>query len=529
MIIFLCSITSDTSALGMTNPGETVRVSISSENIQGDQYAWKPKISSNGRYIVFESEATTLVENDENGYGDIFVFDTETQTTQLVSVNSEGEQVNYHAEYPAISGNGRFIAFVSRATNLGETVSGTYYHIYVHDMVSGETKLISESSDGTLANAISHYPSLSFDGNLIVFQSTATNLISEGTDGTKHVYIHNLETGETSLISLNSDNIPANHEAEYPSISSDGRYVSFSSDATNLVENDNNDVADIYVRDLLEETTVRVSVASNGWEGNDHSYSFSAISENGIYVAFQSSANNLVDYDTNDSVDIFVHNLITKETERVSINSLGDEAIENCIFPSISNDGRFVSFQSYSWNLVSGDNNSSIDVFIHDRQTNITKRVSINSEGIQGNGPSSNISITPDGFFAVFQSSATNLIDDDTNGYDDIFLHDNRVYAEITSENFVTFNSEQEISFTVVTNGFPAPSISINGVLPSGIEIVDNGDGTATISGIPNQCDGGDYILIVQADNGIEPKAEQIFTLTVESDVVCIFLPLLTK
>lgn len=531
LVIFVTSglITTSTSATGNTLPGDTIRISVNNNGTEGNQYSSKPKISSNGRFIAFESEATTLIDNDENGFCDIFIFDKDSGLVNLVSVNSNSEQGNNESQNPAISGNGQYVAFVSNATNLDGSISGDFVNIFVHDRETEETFLVSKDSIGIPANAISNYPSISFNGNLIVFHSKATNLVPGGTNGHWQIFVHNRSTAETDLVSVSSEGVEGNHDSEYPVISQNGRYIAFTSYATNLVTGDTNGIDDIFIHDLQTGETIRVSVATNGAQGNSYSNGFPSISSDGRFVAFQSDANNLVDYDTNSSRDIFVRDVVDGVTSRVSINSLGVEAIDNCLNPIISGDGRFVAFHSYTWNLVPSDTNSANDVFLHDRLTSTTTKVSVSSEGNNGNGPSVNPSMSADGYYIAFQSAATDLVEEDTNGFIDVFLHDNRKYAEITSADHTIFNNDVLGSFTITSKGFPLPSLQLFGTLPPGVEFIDNSDGTGTISGIADKCSGGEYILTIEADNGILPVASQTFSLSVDSDKVCLFLPLLTK
>jgi Tol biopolymer transport system component len=227
----------------------------------------------------------------------------------------------------------------------------------------------------------------------------------------------------TTRVSVASDGTQGDGESYYPSISSEGRYVAFASDATTLVAGDTNGLTDIFVHDRRTGVTTRVSVASDGTQGNGHSW-HPSISSEGRYVAFASYASNLVDSDANGEWDIFVHDRQTGETTRVSVASDGSEGDKLSYGQSISPDGRYVAFASYATNLVAGDTNGKWDVFVHDRQTGETTRVSVDSEGSQGDGGSFFFSISSDGRYVAFSSSATNLVADDTNDQNDVFVHD---------------------------------------------------------------------------------------------------------
>ncbi len=233
----------------------------------------------------------------------------------------------------------------------------------------------------------------------------------------------------TLIVSRHSSGPYGNDHSGAPSISADGRFVAFESDATNLVSGDTNNAFDVFVHDLMTARTTLVSRHSLGSYGNDHS-GVPSISGDGRFVAFESDADNLVSGDTNTLDDVFVHDRLastTGRTTRVSRHSLGNEADGFSSEPSISADGRFVAFRSSAENLVSGDTNGQSDIFVHDRlasTTGRTTRVSRHSLGNEGNGFSSEPSISGDGRFVAFRSDSTNLVSGDTNGTFDIFVHD---------------------------------------------------------------------------------------------------------
>src|SRR5262249_35179982 len=193
-----------------------------------------------------------------------------------------------------------------------------------------------------------------------------------------------------------------------PVISADGRFVTYWSGDPSMVSGDTNDTWDVFVRDRQLATTERVSVDSNGTEANGGSFA-SAISGDGRFVAFESDATNLVADDTNGSQDIFVHDRQTGTTERVSVSSAADQANDFSYKPTISSDGRFVAFWSVATNLVADDTNGFADIFVHDRQTGTTERVSVNSAGVEADSNSNSPAISADGRFVVFVSLATNL------------------------------------------------------------------------------------------------------------------------
>lgn len=233
----------------------------------------------------------------------------------------------------------------------------------------------------------------------------------------------------TELVSVDAGGGPANESSFVQGLSGDGRYVAFSSFASDLVPGDTNgdlnpnSGIDIFVRDRTAGTTERVNVSSAGEQANVGSNS-AALSADGRVVAFDSPATNLVDGDTNDRQDIFVHDRPSGATERVSVSSAGDQANDDSFSPTLSGNGRFVAFASNASNLVAGDANGHTDVFVHDRQTGATERVSVDSAGAPANGLSFNPSISADGRVVSFTSFASNLGAGDTNAQSDVFVHD---------------------------------------------------------------------------------------------------------
>jgi Tol biopolymer transport system component len=257
----------------------------------------------------------------------------------------------------------------------------------------------------------------------VAFEGGAANLVDNDTNGKYDIFIHDCQTGETTRISVKSDGTEAKGDSHNPSLSADGQLVAFDSYATNLVDGDTSVMSDVFVRDRQTSQTMRVSVKSGGAESNGYSYTPS-ISADGRYVAFASDATNLVDGDTNGKVDIFEHDRQTNQTTRVSVKSDGTQGNNHSYGPSICADGRYVAFYSVSDNLVDGDTNGVNDVFVHDYQGGQTACISVNIAGVQGNSHSGNPSICGNGRYATFSSNASNLINGDTNGTSDIFVHD---------------------------------------------------------------------------------------------------------
>jgi len=413
-------------------PGLTRRVSLSSSGAQGMSHSYTPSISADDRFVTFRSAATNLVSGDTNGVQDIFVRDLLGSTTERVSVNSSGVQGNGAslANTAPSSSDGRFVAFGSHATNLVSGDTNLSTDVFVRDRQSGTTERVSvESSSGVQGNDDSGSPSISSDGRFVAFESLAYNLdpfIFTYTFN-QDIFVHDRQNGTTECVSLSAVSLGFGGDSySYsPSISADGRYVAFSTDADDLVPGFTNGARHVFVRDRQSGTTEWISISSSGVEANDWSYS-PAISSNGRYVAFDSWASNLVSGDTNGVRDVFVHDRLSGSTERVSVESSGIEANSWSLVNSISVDGRYIVFESAATNLIPDDTNGHVDVFIRDRQTGTTSCISLAPVGMHGNSDSSLGSIGS-GRFVAFESFADNLVGGDTNGSRDIFVHDRDV------------------------------------------------------------------------------------------------------
>ena len=242
------------------------------------------------------------------------------------------------------------------------------------------------------------------------------------TNGAPDVFVHDRRTGAIERVSVDSAGGQANGGNFAPAISASGRYVAFESDASNLVAGDTNRSDDVFVHDRRTGATERVSVDGAGGQANDASFGPLAISANGRYVAFASIASNLVAGDTNNEADLFVRDRRTGSTERVSVDGAGGQANGGSFFPAISASGRYLAFYSFASNLVAGDTNETYDVFVRDRRTGATERVSVDGAGGQASGGSFFPAISASGHDVAFQSAASNLVAGDTNGTTDVFV-----------------------------------------------------------------------------------------------------------
>ena len=409
--------------------GNTTRVSVASSGAQGDGSSYAPNLSADGTRVAFDSDASTLVAGDTNESADVFVRDLTMGTTVRASVASGGAQSDNDSYAPSLSADGTKVAFYSFARNLVASDTNNRPDVFVRDLTTGTTTRVSVASDGTQGNSTSYFASLSADGTKVAFQSFASTLVAGDANAKSDVFVRNLSTGNTAIVSVATS--PAGAQANGGSttsqfsFSADGTEVAFTSLASNLVAGDTNGAYDVFVRDLTTGTTTRVSVASDGTQGTGGNSYTPSLSADGTKVAFSSSANNLVAGDSNGVADVFVRDLTTGTTTRVSVASDGTQGTGgNSFNPSLSADGTKVAFYSDATNLVAGDTNGARDVFVRDLTADTTVRVSVASGGTQGNGNAANPSLSADGTKVAFASDASNLVAGDSNGQSDIFVRD---------------------------------------------------------------------------------------------------------
>lgn len=383
-----------------------------------------PELTADGRYVVYQSDASNLVVGDTNGQADCFLFDTVEQTTRRVSVATGGAQADAGGLEPVISLDNRWIAFFSFSSNLVATPDTNGVHdIYLHHVPTGVTTRVSLGLGGAQTNGGSRYPVLSGDGRYLAYESAASNLVPGDTNGVRDVFLYDRVTGSTTRISTAAGGAQADGESVDSFVSPDGRYVAFESTATNLVPGDTNGKRDVFVKDVQTGAIYRASVDSSGAQGNGDSQDC-AISDQGLLVTFSSLATDLVGGDANGYEDIFVHDSTTGVTERINMSNGGMQAHVGGYTPFIDPSGSFVCYASLASNLVEGDSNSQADVFVRDLSAGTTERVSLGSLGQQGFGECFYPGMNTGGRYVVYDSAADNLVLGDTNGERDIFLYD---------------------------------------------------------------------------------------------------------
>jgi Tol biopolymer transport system component len=397
-----------------------------------------PSLSADGRFVAFASAAPNLVPGDTNGIPDAFVRDRLTGTTERVSVATGGAQAtpgttSWGSIDPAISADGRFVVFISDATNLVTGDTNGLSDIFLRDRTLGTTVRLSVTSAGVqstggLIGEGSDNPSISADGRFIAFTSETTNIVSGDTNTVTDVFVRDRVANTTVRVSVATGGAQATGgPSGFPLISGDGRFIVFQSSATNLVAGDTNGTWDVFVRDRVGGTTERVSVATGGAQGTGTGMSaleagFPSISADGRFVAFTTDANNLVSNDTNGRADIFVRDRLAGVTERVNVGWFGEEAQGGASnSPSLSADGSFVAFVSSADNLVPGGGGDA-QIYLRDRVAATTEHVSIAPGGSPGNGASTTPAISADGRFIAFPTAANNLVPFDTNTTFDVMV-----------------------------------------------------------------------------------------------------------
>lgn len=401
----------------------TQRASLANMGVEGDGASSAAAISGDGNVVAFASDAANFVSGDSNNVTDIFVREPLTGATSRVSVSDLGEQANDSSNNPSVNNDGRFIAFESLASNLVSGDSNNAVDIFIHDRVNGTTERVSIGINGGQSNQSSFEPSISADGRFVAYYSDADNLVADDTNNSTDVFIYDRELAVTERVSVDNNNNEGNGISRSPQISSDGRFVAFYSLANNLVANDSNARYDVFVFDRVNRAIESVSVNDAGLQGNNHSL-VSSVSSDGRYVAFESLASNLVSNDTNGRADVFLRDRQLQTTIRLSLISDGSNPMGNSRRPRINAQGTHVVFSSSRDLLLGVDTNLREDIYAYNIADSSLELISVHSNGGLGNLASSYAVINADARFVAFQSAASNLVENDFNGVVDVFVTD---------------------------------------------------------------------------------------------------------
>lgn len=348
----------------------TNELKLISRNLAGKSANFKSNfatISQDGHYIVFQSDASDLVANDTNQVRDVFIYSIESEKIELISINNQGIQGDAPSSFPVLSADGRYVAFDSDATNLVTDDTKNYIDVFVHDRTTHETTRISVNSRGKQVNSSSYGASISGDGRYVAYVSNSRSLAANDTNKTTDIFVHDRENGSVQRISLNNEGIEGNAASYEPRISLDGQWVVFTSWASNLVPDDTNQARDIFLYNLTTAMIERVSVNNQGKESDSASFA-PHISGNNRYIVFNSEADNLVIDDDNKTIDVFIYDHNTRQINRMTPYSQTFSSGAASFYPpAISDDGRFVAYESKALNLTATDFNESSDIFVYDR------------------------------------------------------------------------------------------------------------------------------------------------------------------
>ena len=409
--------------------GDVLLVSIDSAGNQGngDSASLGSAISADGRYVAFASHANDLANHDSNGLADVFVHDTVANTTTCISVTPTGNSGNGPSSNPAMSADGRYVAFFSSASNLVINDDNGVTDIFVRDTMLGTTTRVSVDSSGAQADGGSSNPTITADGRFVGFLSSADNLVADDSNGQADAFVYDTVLATTTRVSVDSSGADADNASGTPVISVDGRYAAFVSSADNLFANDTDFGGNAFVRDSKTGVVTCVSVDSLGNPARGGSVTGNVVmTPDGRFIAFTSRTSTLVAEDDNSANDVFLRDTVARTTTLVSVNSAGAQGDAASSVDAISPDGRFVLFNSVADNLIDNDSNFAADEFVHDTFTGITTMISVSTTGQQGMGLADALaSISADGQFVAFGDSANSFVVGDNNGQADMFRAEN--------------------------------------------------------------------------------------------------------
>lgn len=448
----------------LTGKTELVSVSRVAANRTGNQPSFNAYISANGRFVVFESDASDLVPNDTNADffnsgRDIFVRDMVSKTTKLVSKNLQGgttkgaENIIRESDQTdgrLISDNGRYVVFQSRASNLVAGDNNGQRDVFVRDLTAQKTWLVNVNNAGQAGQGPSNHGVISANGRYVAFESHARNLIANDQNFNPKIFLHDLQTHTTKLVSNNDlqNGSLVSGGSFLPKISADGNVIVFESFRRLSTADANNANRDVYVRDMRKTKPALVSISSTGGPANSTSFDPN-ISDNGRFVVFESLASNLTTTDKDpssipdltdlDNKDVFRRDLVTGKTVLVSFNFQNTRsAVGESRNIAVSANGRIVSWESQSKNLTAGfvernDSTFAFDIFRRDMVTGVTTLVSgRRGSATQSSNNGANFPVvSSDGRFISFHSTSDDLISRDTNSGNggrqtDVFVSDAR-------------------------------------------------------------------------------------------------------
>lgn len=452
------------------------RASLDNHGLEVNGSSLFPATSSAGRYVAFQSNASTLVANDTNGADDIFVRDLKKGTTTRVSLSSSGGEASGNSRHPAISADGRYVVFNSRAENLVAEDNNGFWDIFVRDTVAGTTTRVSVDSAGKQSNNHSRHAAISDDGMYIAFQSTASSLVAGDTNGVRDVFVHNRITGVTSRVSVANSGGQSNGVsgegwgadlswASRPAISADGRYIAFQSDATNLVSGDTNAAGDVFVRDVVGGTTIRASLGLDGKQ-NVGGSSQPTISDDGRHVGFVLRINAHLFY----VFEVHLRDTVARTTTVINGTARSIAATH----PTISGDARFIAWEQLEPSTLQGGFYGH-RVYVKDEKLNTTRLASATNFQAPSTEPNYDINfaigrqhpaLSGDGRYVAFASAAPDMVPGDFNegkGCDPVASHPNcnfdifirrTLLPTVTNVSPSTVEAGRRVTLTVEGTGF---------------------------------------------------------------------------
>lgn len=405
------------------------RVTTTSTGAATNGNTYRGILSPNGTKLLFLSEASNLTANDDNGTYDVFVKDLITGTVTLISGSSTGAVGTSNSELgeaAAWSPDGTKVLFSSAASNLVVNDTNGAYDVFMKDLTTGTLTLVTTNSEGDPSNGGGYAGRFSPDGTKITFGSAAWNLVEGDPDPgngpfTSQIYVKGLTTGEVVRISNAPNGDRGNGHSEPGVWSPDGTKLAFYTYATNITTEGNTDAAELIVKDINTGAVQIVAVNEAGYIANfAHQPVFSP---DGMKIAFASEDPNLTPGDSNNKQDIYIKDLVTGELINISAGISGIQFNDNSGQPVWSPDGTRIAFFNEGWNPAAGDNNHGYaDIFVKDLITGIVSRLSVNLDGVGGNGIAMNASFSEDGTKLIFASESTNLTADDANSRSDLFV-----------------------------------------------------------------------------------------------------------
>ena len=409
-------------AVATAGTGPTTRVlSLDAQGGPADSNVQFIDISATGKFVAFASAASDLVGGDTNGDTDIFRRNTITGGIQRVSIKSNEAQVEGSSDRPSISADGTVIAFESSGIFTAGDSGMT--DVFVRDISTGKTTRVSKGLGGEQPDGPAYQPSTSANGRFIAFFSEATNLVPNDDNGWADVFVYDRDNKTLERVSVSSQGAEGDGDSRAPSISGNGGRVVFESNAQ-LSSADDGGTQDIYMHNRGTGKTTLVSLNSQGYQSNN-SNDDPKISDDGRVVAFLSSATNLAVHDPAKNIDRpYIRDLTTKKTE-LAVSLWDDSDLNGSLYDlDISQSGRYVAFETNASNIVSGDSQGDFDIFRYDRVTGRTIRASLAHDGSQGSPDQGAFipRISADGRYVIFTSDGTTLAPEDSNSSFDLFM-----------------------------------------------------------------------------------------------------------